>query len=161
MPRLSVKVIGAEKVKRNIGRLAERVNKATGRFLSAHAGEVVKIARIIAPVRTGALARSIEKRKVVGVSAGSRKEQITVEIGVFKRPASLYAAWVEFGTGRRGAATSRILAAGRKARWESGYRYGKETKGMKARPYLFPAFEIARVKMPYQLRKQIQGIKVD
>jgi len=153
----SLTIVGAAEVKKRMTKAAQASNKKTGEAMGLTARNVVDLAKSYAPVAFGRLKRSIKAQPVQG--ADGKSKTITVAIGVFDPPANRYAAFVEFGTGRRGA-RSRLRGQAREARKALGYKYGKKS-GMRARPYLFPAFEIATQQLPDSLYQKFQEIKVE
>lgn len=104
------------------------VNRISSKLVAAaeRAQTIVKQeAEAIVPVDTGELALSIQALPVVDTG-----ERIIAEV-VATAP---HAAYVEFGTGQRGAASA---GAG-------PYDYNMDWPGMEASPFMRPALDIAR-----------------
>lgn len=96
-------------------------------------GIVLNEARKRAPVVTGALRDSIEGKVTVG-----RNGIIKIEVTVGGRGIAPYWAFVEYGTGRRGAASRRIEPGN-----PVGWRYGR-IAGQTAQPFMRPAMLVLK-----------------
>lgn len=119
-------------------RLEEKLVPRIKAAVDAGAGAVKAEALSIVPVDTGALRDSIKHT----VDWEAHKVNGYIEAGM------PYAAYVEFGTGQRGAASP---GAG-------PYAYSETWPGMPAQPYLRPSLDTARPEILGAFREQ--GFKV-
>ena len=113
--------------------VAEAVNRA--------ALEVEGQARALAPVDTGALANSITMKPATANSG-----EITAEVYTDKE----YAAFVEYGTGQRGAATAQSQPL------NGSIAYG-DNAGQVAQPYMKPALEQVRKRYASMMSAKIKS----
>ncbi len=98
------------------------------------------------PVKTGRLRASITHSPPQNTARG-----VMVRVGTDVE----YAAFVEFGTGRRGAGSTLTTSAQQEAS-RIGYRHGTRV-GMKAQPFLFPAFEESTDEVLSDIRLAVQN----
>lgn len=99
-----------------------------------------------APVDTGRLRASITTQP------DSQGREIGYKVGTDVE----YAPLVEFGTGRRGAASALTITA-QQAMRDEGYEHGARA-GMSAQPFLFPAYEQSRDAIIGALRRAVERV---
>lgn len=93
--------------------------------LERGAKRIQKNAKLLSPVKTGYLRNSIKTKSQI-IENGAEAQVFTN---------AEYAKYVEFGTGQRGMASDVQI---------SGISYNAKWKGMRAQPFLVPAFLHAR-----------------
>jgi HK97 gp10 family phage protein len=133
MASITVRVSGLDKLHRRLStEIRERTGRAVLRALQRGALLLEGDAKRAAPVDTGRLRASITHEPITDADVFGFAVGTNVE----------YARFVEFGTGRRGAASALPLAS-REAMREGGYAHGP-SEGVGAQPFLFPAVERRR-----------------
>lgn len=129
---ITIQVQGLTELLANISAYSQDLADQVDKSLDDGANEIVVLARADAPVgRTGALAQSINATLVP-----FGEKTITVSVP--------YGAFVEFGTGSKVFQNSRgfVYSTDLRAYAQEFYVNGKGR--MRARPFLFPAFEMKR-----------------
>lgn len=139
---MAIKIKGLELTLKNYDR---RISQASAKNIVNKAGLLVEgQAKLLAPVDTGALSQSITLQP-----ATEDKGTITARVVTDKE----YAAFVEFGTGVRGAGSSRHKPV------KGSIAYGS-TAGQVAQPYLHPAVLLTKQKINKlaadEIRKQMR-----
>jgi len=138
------------------GKLVEITDREIGEILEGVHGIVrdsaegmAKMARSIAPVRTGSLRSSIRFEK-----AESGREEIVyrVKAGGAQAP---YAPFVEFGTGQRGKAG--ITPEGEALARAHGYRFGSK-KGMAPRLFMTRSYLVWSRELENRLDQYVEEI---
>lgn len=114
----SVRLEGADAIARRAERVGGDVKRAVELTIKKYATKIEREAKRLAPVDTGRLRASIHKEL----------RGLTAEVIA----STDYAAFQEFGTGRRGAQSG--------VETPSGYDYGP-SRGVSAQPYMRPALE--------------------
>jgi len=155
MPQMfRFEIIGVRKGKEQLADVGKQIKERSVIALERSAELIKAVARGLVRVRKGTLRDAIE----VGETE-LRPGEVSVTVGVFKPPASRYAAFLEWGTGWRGAGSG-LPEASAAAREQAGYEYG-DTPGSTAYPFLFPASEIvAQMLMPQLVKSLIKSVKV-
>lgn len=116
------KLEGLEEVLATLSALGGEVKASAKKGLHRGAKKIQKNAKLLCPVDTGQLRNSI-KTKSEATQDGAKAEVYTnVE----------YAAYVEFGTGIKGASSNIDRP--------EGVSYNSQWKGQKAQPYMSPAY---------------------
>lgn len=119
---MSSKVKGLDQLLANLSGLGGNIKSTVRVGLDRGAKKIQKNAKLLCPVDTGQLRSSI-KTKSEETQDGAKAEVYTnVE----------YAAYVEFGTGIRGASSNIDRP--------EGVSYNSQWKGQKAQPYMSPAY---------------------
>lgn len=142
MPTVKMTLVGAALLRQNLSKFDLLAAAATRRIIEDSTMAVVSGAKQRCPVNKkiglgGRLRGSIMPKFYNNGFTG--EVQTNVE----------YAAFVEFGTGQRGAATGPGPEA-----LPPGYGYGGR-KGMRAQPFLFPAFEEEYPKFVARIRVEV------
>jgi HK97 gp10 family phage protein len=145
MPKVTMKVLGGKDLAARLDALGPAAPQLMEKALHAGALKIQNAAKEKSPKRTRTLSRSI----VIEVATGSDGKVIAT-IG----PTVEYGKWLEYGTG--------IFAEGgngRKTPWVfvSGGKF-YTTKGMKARPYMRPAFDENRDAALEEFRRVLKGL---
>lgn len=132
---------------RGLDGFAARINGAKAavdvfaeRGLEQSAREAMELARELAPVGTG------ERRERRLVDSFSYEVKGLTAVMQVENP---HAAYVEFGTGRRGAASADVapVAPG----------YDGDWPGMAAQPYMYPAAQRMRAVFPTRMAEAVRG----
>lgn len=121
-PGIQLRVKGIDQLVRSIKAWEGDKSREVARLVVSTAYEIERDAKKAAPVDTGRLRASITRQ------VGKNERFPSAVVGTNVK----YAPFVEFGTGRAGAASD--------VETPDGYTHGSST-GVAARPFLFPAFE--------------------
>jgi HK97 gp10 family phage protein len=129
--------------------LLQRIGREIRDVLHSSALEIERGAKRRAPVATGRLRASIATH---GPEVHDARVGFVVAVGAF------YGKFLEFGTGPAGAA-SPLSATAREAMAKMGYEHRPAARTtMRARPYLFPAFEEVRPKVAPRVRERVRRV---
>ena len=115
-------VKGLDELLATLSGLGEGARYAVKKGLERSAKKIQKNAKLLSPVKKGQLRNSIKTKSEI-VEDGAEAQVFTN---------SEYAAYVEFGTGQRGAESNIDRA--------EGVSYKADWKGMPAQPYMTPAY---------------------
>lgn len=129
-------VIGLDSLLRKLDKLGGSVEDTLKKSMQKNINLVKDEAKLLCPVDSGDLRNSIRKKTVL------RKGKVKGTVYTN----SEYAAYVEFGTGRRGQASNTNA--------EVNVDYKSDWEGMQAQPYLYPALKNNKVKI-------LENIKAD
>lgn len=116
------------------------LDNAVSRGLEQSACETMELARELAPVGMG------ERRERRLVDSFSYEAKGLTAVMQVENP---HAAYVEFGTGRRGAASAGVAPVA------SGY--DGDWPGMAAQPYMYPAAQRMRAAFPERMAEAVRG----
>lgn len=143
-----IKVEGLGKLRVRSGKIGIAVFRGVQDALLAGAVLIEGDAKRACAVETGRLRASITHEKLGRGDVGETGVGYAVGTNVE------YAPFVEFGTGRRGAASALVRSA-REAMGGKGYAHGPRI-GMPAQPFLFPAFEGRRKDIVDEVSKTVK-----
>ncbi len=142
MSFVAVRLEGLGEARKRIRGIPGIVFSATKRAFLKEARHVQMIARALAPKRTGELRQGIKVESEGGVTYG----QMTVSVV----STADHGAFVEYGTGRRGASRNR-------APLPPGYTYHPRQAGMFPVPHLLPAWRQRESKVPRTVANEVKA----
>ena len=126
---------GLDGFMKRLGRAARDVDAALSEELERVARDGMEIARELAPVGDGRSGRHL----VDSFSCEARGMRAAVQV------TNDHAAYVEFGTGRRGAASASGASG--------AYGYDGDWPGLAAQPYMYPMAQRMRGEFPQRMAK--------
>ncbi len=128
-------ILGLEGFMKRLGRAAKDVDAALSRELERVARDGMEIARELAPVGDGRGGRHL----VDSFSCETRGLRAAAQV------VNDHAAYVEFGTGRRGAASASVAPG--------AHGYDGDWPGMAAQPYMYPMAQRMRGEFTERMAK--------
>jgi len=126
---ITIDVVGIDQIKKDLVSIAQ--TKRLRQAIGTATGIVLSDAKTLCPVDTGALRSSIH------MSVRNADNDIVGRVYTNKE----YAAYVEFGTGEKGASSDYPKAS------ELGLSYSPDRKGQVAQPYMYPALKQNQTKI--------------
>lgn len=140
MGKTNIKIEGIEEMIKDLSKKGKSVNCVLRKHMIKTTNKCKRIAKEKVPKDTGTLRGSIHSEVVENGETFEGIVETNCE----------YAAYVEYGTGRTGAATN--------TNPEVDVSYRADWQGRKAQPYMYPAFIETRDSFLEELKKEIKTV---